>query len=93
MIADSFGQKLILRSEEQDNINLVNRLIDDNLECESHNATLRSERLRINLEDHQGFHEQKHMLYDKCTNQIFLKIELRSQINNNNNGVCSDKLI
>ena len=75
LIADSFAQKLILRSEEHNNINLVNRLIDDNFECESHNVTLRSERLRINLEDHQGFREQKHTLYEKCTNEMFLKIE------------------
>ena len=92
LIADSFAQKLILRSEEHDNINLVSRLIDDNLECESHNSTLRSERLRINLNDHQCFREQKDTLYDKCTNKMFLRIERRSQINNNN-SVCSEKLI
>ena len=92
LIADSFAQILILRSEEHNNINLVSRLIDDNLECESHNSTLRSERLRINFEDHQGFREQKNTLYDNCTNDMFLKIEHRSQINNNN-SVCSEKLI
>ena len=92
LITDSFAQKLILRSEEHDNINLVSRLIDDNFECQSHNATLRSECLRINLEDHQGFREQKDTLYDKCTNDIFLKIERCSQINNNN-SVCSDTLV
>ena len=92
LISNTFAQKLILRSEEHDNINLVSRLIDDNFECESHNSTLRSERLRINFEDHQGFCEQKDSLYDKYTNDMFLKIERRSQIKNNN-SVCSDTLI
>ena len=56
------------------------------------NATLRSKRLRINFEDHQSFREQKDSLYDKCKNDMFLKIERRSQIKNNN-SVCSDTLI
>ena len=55
LIANIFAQKLILRSEEQDNANLVDRLADKNLECMTGNETLRGSRLRINPQDHNEF--------------------------------------
>ena len=39
LIANTFAQKLILRSEEQDNAILVDRLVDESLECVTRNET------------------------------------------------------
>ena len=92
LIASTFARKLVLRSEECDNTNLVDRLVDDNLECMIEDDNLRIERIRINPNDHEGLRQQKEALYDTCANAMFLKIERRSQLNNNN-SVCSDKLV
>ena len=87
-----FAQKLILRSEEQDNAILVDRLVDESLECVTRNETLRGSLLRINSKGHNEFCQQKETLNDKCTKAMFLKIEQRSQVNNNN-SVCSDNKV
>ena len=92
LISNTFAQKLILRSEEQDNANLVNRLVESDFECMAYNETLRRTRLRMNPTENKEFGQQKRSLYDKCTSEMFLKLERRSQVNNNN-FICSDEIV